>query len=41
LTAAHKAIQDPTPYPVTLSPGLKELQSRVVQQIRHEELGES
>jgi len=41
LPAAHRAIQDPTPYPVTLSSGLKELQSRVVQQIRHRELGES
>jgi nicotinate phosphoribosyltransferase len=41
LPAAHKAIQDPTPYPVSLSPGLQELQSRVVQQIRHRELGES
>jgi nicotinate phosphoribosyltransferase len=41
LPAAHKLLQDPTPYPVSLSPGLKELQSRVVQQIRHRELGES
>ncbi len=41
LPAAHKALQDPTPYPVSLSPGLEELQSRVVQQIRHRELGES
>jgi hypothetical protein len=41
LPAAHKALQDPTPYPVSLSPGLEELQSRVMQQIRHRELGES
>lgn len=41
LPAAHKALRDPTPYPVSLSPGLTELQSRVVQQIRHRELGES
>jgi nicotinate phosphoribosyltransferase len=41
LPAAHKLLQDPTPYPVGLSPGLKELQSRVVQQIRQRELGES
>ena len=39
--AAHKTFQDPTPYPVSLSPGLTELQSRVAQQIRHRELGES
>jgi len=41
LPAAHKTLQDPAPYPVTLSPGLQELQSRVVQQIRRRELGES
>jgi nicotinate phosphoribosyltransferase len=41
LPEAHKALQDPAPYPVSLSPGLKELQSRVVQQIRHRELGEN
>jgi hypothetical protein len=41
LPAAHKALQDPTPYPVSLSPGLEELQSRVMQQVRHRELGES
>jgi nicotinate phosphoribosyltransferase len=41
LPAAHKSLQDPRPYPVSLSPGLKKLQSRVVQQIRHRELGES
>jgi nicotinate phosphoribosyltransferase len=41
LPEAHKALQDPTPYPVSLSVGLKELQSRVVQQIRQRELGES
>jgi nicotinate phosphoribosyltransferase len=41
LPEAHKALQDPSRYPVSLSPGLKELQSRVVQQIRQRELGES
>ncbi|HZE21225.1 MAG TPA: nicotinate phosphoribosyltransferase, partial [Desulfobaccales bacterium] len=41
LPDAHKAIQDPAPYPVSLSPGLQKLQSRVVQQIRQRELGES
>jgi nicotinate phosphoribosyltransferase len=41
LPEGHKALRDPTPYPVSLSPGLKELQSRVVQQIRQRELGES
>jgi nicotinate phosphoribosyltransferase len=41
LPAAHKAFQAPTPYPVSLSPGLTELQSRVVQQIRRRELGEN
>jgi nicotinate phosphoribosyltransferase len=41
LPVAHKVLQDPTPYPASLSPGLKELQSQVVQQIRRRELGES
>ena len=41
LPAAYKAIQDPARYPVSLSPGLKILQSRVEQDIRHRELGES
>jgi nicotinate phosphoribosyltransferase len=41
LPEVHKVLQDPTSYPVSLSPGLKELQSRVVQEIRHRELGES
>jgi len=41
LPAAQKALQDPTPYPVSLSSGLKELHSRIVQQIRRRELGES
>jgi nicotinate phosphoribosyltransferase len=41
LPEVHKVLQDPTPYPVGLSSGLKQLQSRVVQQIRHRELGES
>ena len=41
LPEAHKALQDPTPYPVSLSPGLTELQSQVTQQIRRRELGEN
>jgi nicotinate phosphoribosyltransferase len=41
LPEAHKDLQDPAPYPVSLSPGLQDLQSRVVQQIRQRELGES
>jgi nicotinate phosphoribosyltransferase len=41
LPAAHKVLQDPTPYPVSLSPGLTELQSRTVEQIRRRELGEN
>jgi nicotinate phosphoribosyltransferase len=41
LPEVHKVLQDPTPYPVTLSTGLQELQSRVEQQIRRRELGES
>jgi len=41
LPEAHKALYDPTPYPVSLSPELSELQSRVVQQIRRRELGEN
>jgi nicotinate phosphoribosyltransferase len=41
LPEAHKVLQDPTPYPVSLSPGLTELQSLVVQQIRRRELGEN
>jgi nicotinate phosphoribosyltransferase len=41
LPETHKALQDPTPYPVSLSPGLTELQSRVERQIRRRELGEN
>ncbi len=41
LPDAYKVLQDPATYPVSLSPGLKDLQSRVVQEIRHRELGES
>jgi nicotinate phosphoribosyltransferase len=41
LPAAHKSLQDPTPYPVSLSGGLKELQSQVEQHIRQRELTES
>jgi nicotinate phosphoribosyltransferase len=41
LPEAHKALQDAAPYPVSLSSGLQALQSQVVQQIQHRELGES
>jgi nicotinate phosphoribosyltransferase len=41
LPEAHKVLQDPTPYPVSLSPGLTELQSRIAQQTRRRELGEN
>jgi nicotinate phosphoribosyltransferase len=41
LPQAHKVLQDPTPYPVSLSPGLQDLQSRVAQQVRRRELGEN
>ncbi len=41
LPAPFKALQEPTHYPVDLSPGLKDLQSRVQQEIQHRELGES
>jgi nicotinate phosphoribosyltransferase len=41
LPETYKNLQDPARYPVSLSGGLKELQSRVEQQIRHRELGES
>jgi nicotinate phosphoribosyltransferase len=41
LPAAYKDLRDPAPYPVSLSPGLEQLQSRVTEQIRRRELGES
>ena len=41
LPEAHKVLQDPTPYPVSLSSGLTELQSQVAQQLRRRELGEN
>jgi nicotinate phosphoribosyltransferase len=41
LPQVHKVLQDPTPYPVSLSPGLQDLQSRVAQQVRRRELGEN
>lgn len=41
LPAPFKALQEPAPYPVDLSPELKDLQSRVKQEIQHRELGES
>jgi|UniRef100_A0A7C5ELU2 nicotinate phosphoribosyltransferase len=36
-----KALENPPPFPVDLSPGLKDLQARVEQTIRRRELGES
>jgi nicotinate phosphoribosyltransferase len=41
LPSTYKTLQDPARYPVSLSPGLEALQSRVEQDIRHRELGES
>jgi nicotinate phosphoribosyltransferase len=41
LPEAHKALDDPAAFPVGLSAGLQELQSRVIRQIRRRELGES
>ncbi|MFA4903125.1 MAG: nicotinate phosphoribosyltransferase [Desulfobaccales bacterium] len=41
LPETYKTLQDPARYPVSLSVGLKKLQSRVEQDIRHRELGES
>jgi nicotinate phosphoribosyltransferase len=41
LPETYKALRDPARYPVSLSAGLKKLQSRVEQDIRHRELGES
>jgi len=37
----YKAIENPAAYPVDWSPGLKELQARVEQEIQERELGES
>lgn len=41
LPEPYKALKDPPPYPVELSPGLKDLQARVTQEIHRRELGES
>jgi nicotinate phosphoribosyltransferase len=41
LSEAYKALKEPPVYPVTLSPGLQELQSRVEGKLRQGELGES
>ncbi len=41
LPESYKALRDPPLYPVALSPGLRELQSRVEWQLLHGELGES
>jgi nicotinate phosphoribosyltransferase len=41
LPEPYKALENPAPYPVDLSPGLQDLQTRVEQEIRQRELGES
>jgi nicotinate phosphoribosyltransferase len=41
LPGIYKTLRDPARYPVSLSGGLKELQSQVEQHIRHRELKES
>jgi nicotinate phosphoribosyltransferase len=41
LPETYKTLQAPARYPVTLSPGLEQLQTRVEQQTRRRELGES
>lgn len=41
LPEPYKALQDPAHYPVDLSPGLRDLQSRVEQRLQHRDLGES
>jgi nicotinate phosphoribosyltransferase len=41
LPEAYKALKQPPVYPVDLSPGLKNLQSQVEQDLRRRELGES
>jgi len=41
LPEPYKALRDPSLYPVSLSPGFRELQSRVEWQLQHGELGES
>ncbi|MFA5110026.1 MAG: nicotinate phosphoribosyltransferase [Desulfobaccales bacterium] len=41
LPEAHKALKGAAPYPVTLSPGLEALQSRVIGELRQRELGEN
>jgi nicotinate phosphoribosyltransferase len=41
LPEVYKALRDPALYSVDLSPGLKDLQGRVAQEIHHRELGES
>ncbi len=41
LPEAYKALEEPPPFPVDLSPGLRDLQARVEREIHHRELGES
>jgi nicotinate phosphoribosyltransferase len=41
LPEAHKALEDPEPFPVSLSRALRESQEQVVHHVREKELGES
>ncbi|MHB8067537.1 MAG: nicotinate phosphoribosyltransferase [Desulfobaccales bacterium] len=41
LPESFKALEEPAQFPVDLSPGLRDLQARVEQEIMHRELGES
>ena len=41
LPESYKALEEPEPYPVDLSPGLRDLQARVEREIRQRELGEN
>jgi nicotinate phosphoribosyltransferase len=41
LDDAHKALQDPKPYLVEISPGLESLQQQIIHKVREKELGES
>ena len=41
LDDSHKGLQDPKPYRVEISPGLKSLQQQIIHQVREKELGES
>ena len=41
LDDSHKALQEPKPYLVEISPGLESLQEQIIHQVREKELGES